>query len=123
MNDRFKFKYVYKNKVYDVTAMEFDREVVYLKNGYLEMNRYDNLLQCTGLKDKNGTLIYEGDILKDVYDNLRIVEWNSVILQYMANVYIYAIGDATFPMYLVKDLEVIGNIYENPELLSVRNEE
>ena len=131
MNDRFNFRHWDKqiNKMrYGDISLSSSGEPFILHcetERLLSIEDIDDVItmQCTGLKDKNGTLIYEGDIVKDVYNNLRIVEWNSVVLQYMANVYIYAIGDATFPMYLVQDLEVIGNIYENPELLSVRNEE
>lgn len=79
------------------------------------------LLQFTGLHDKNGKEIYEGDICKFGYydENLEdLVSIAEVVittplgcrLRYKKT--LYAPID-----YGVKDFEVIGNIYENPELL------
>ena len=71
------------------------------------------LMQYTGLKDKNGKEIYEGDIVRDQDGNLYQVKY--------AKYYIYPFG-AIFP-HRPKEIvneyecEVIGNIYENPELL------
>ena len=77
------------------------------------------LMQYTGLKDKNGQEIYEGDIVKikipktmpngylnlnEYIDDIKEVKWESII----------GVG---FNLINVSRYEVIGNIYENPELI------
>lgn len=81
------------------------------------------LMQSTGLKDKNGKEIYEGDIIKP----LGFASWIGVAR--------YATDKAAFvlkehdnkflrdePVYLsqfVDSFEILGNIYESPELMEV----
>ena len=72
------------------------------------------LMQFTGLQDKTGRDIYEGDIVKQdwvlgepVYKNIEIT-WNQ---------YICAFCTGSKPLQLPNQWIVIGNIYENPELL------
>ncbi len=77
------------------------------------------LMQYTGLKDKNGKEIYEGDILKDGKGQHGHVLWahNSWLMEWMARDYE---GHLTYDKMLDDCFgygEVIGNIYENPELL------
>ncbi len=78
------------------------------------------LMQYTGLKDKNGKEIYEGDLVKVEGaggEPLQIV-WNTTQLCGFA----YQAG-AFYHGFIEPDdsIEVIGNIYENPELLSTPN--
>lgn len=72
-------------------------------------------MQCTGLKDKNGNLIYEGDIISDDYDN-TLVEWSETNCQFL----VVEENDGIKTCYTfeqLQSLEIIGNIYENPELI------
>jgi len=74
------------------------------------------LMQFTGLYDKNGKEIYEGDILKcrDANDNFfnEYVVWNEVHLAWGLNDWDYTLVDIPYESF-----EVVGNIYENPGLL------
>ena len=69
------------------------------------------LMQYIGLKDKNGKEIYEGDILRDDIEMIcDTVVWSKTCLGFEAL--------PNYPdNYAMQDMEVIGNIYENPELL------
>jgi hypothetical protein len=72
--------------------------------------------QFTGLTDRRGKEIYEGDILHFKYDNRN--EGNEVVkdmIQWLKNV---GWGEGE-KQYDHKSSEVIGNIYENPELIKL----
>ena len=78
------------------------------------------LMQFTGLHDKNGKEIYEGDIVNPNSNNPRKVYWEDNTLSWLC-VDGAGDGDVDSLDYLKQyDLEVIGNIYENPELLGDR---
>lgn len=88
---------------------------------------FTNLIQCTGLKDKNVKLIYEGDILKGKKDMLcsphssRMVDRVGVV-EIPQNMFVASCRDVKnnctlFCQFDWVKVEVIGNIYENKELL------
>lgn len=81
------------------------------------------LMQSTGLKDKNGVEIFEGDIVKPV----SFASWIGVV-KYSSENAAYILDDhnnefiRSENVYLSQfneGLEIIGNIYENPELMEV----
>ena len=79
------------------------------------------ICQCTGLKDKNGKLIWKNDIAKDEKGNLYKAFWQKNYYQYswicIKSNYL-PIG-AQWNLWSIKsfEIEVIGNIFDNPELL------
>ncbi|PGU60311.1 YopX family protein [Bacillus cereus] len=78
------------------------------------------VMQYTGLKDKNGTEIYEGDIVDTVYDGklfTGVVVYDESELDFKATNGKENYGSNFQYLMCCEEVEVIGNIYENPELL------
>lgn len=79
------------------------------------------LMQATGLKDKNGVEIYEGDILKNRrYSGIRVLfEKGAFKVRYERSKVYIVTQDLSSLLEKYKSTIIIGNIYENPELLEV----
>lgn len=105
--------YFYEGKVWMV---KLPTQVNRTDNSYIE------LMQFTGLLDKNGKEIYEGDIVRMPYNQVQEVKFGDGKMGQA--------GHGDYATYLwsgfnlsghgdfkVSDIEVIGNIYSNPDLL------
>lgn len=112
----------YLDKVLEVESIRFDTKVVEIYDEDESRYRYCDfdeveLIENTGFKDKNGTSIFVGDIVKTEVRNkvyLQVVGkadvCNAVVLENKIHSSLFSFSDE-------KNVEVIGNIYENKELL------
>jgi len=123
MNDRFKFRaFCYGNFIYRDFSKEYS---VYDDKGFPVGNVPNDIEweQCTGLKDKNSNLIYEGDIVIKTDTSA----WGLIRQRYCSVFWhekwaVWAIETEYGDVYMLNEYdytqyEIVGNIHENPELL------
>lgn len=129
MEDRYLFKAKRIDNGEWVKGLPFEIEgkhVILIKDNenllrvhYLEENMWtaeiyaievdtSTICQCTGLKDKNGNMVWENDIVKYDWGGTRID-----FIEYQPPIFTYS---KSMRWNLQQD-EVIGNIFDNPELL------
>jgi len=113
----------YKEMV-QVDALVFDEQIIKAtyKNGNVVKEDLKNyvLMQSTGLRDKDGKEIFEGDIVKmakNVYSELTYYE----VVRHRGGAYRLESKRYGCELWLRHtDCEIAGNIWENPELLEVK---
>lgn len=94
------------------------------ENGVWRMFDEIELMQSTGLTDKNGIEIFEGDIVRYTSSIMAKNEWHKKITRYGSALVMASFDDKTRDsaellnlLSIHKGIEVLGNIYQNPELL------
>lgn len=91
--------------------------IIFLITDRMKLVDPETLCQFTGLCDKNGNKIWENDILRLDDGTVLKVSWHhfkaSWVISKKGWLYNHFFGEAVEP----EDIEAIGNIYDNPELL------
>jgi uncharacterized phage protein (TIGR01671 family) len=113
-NDEFHALYAYFNFIEDMK----------------EMNKFSDHMQYTGLKDKDDNLIYEGDIVKNKYSEILQVKFGfhdtNLGHFYSSRAYGFYLSNLNQELETLEEsfiesdkdeIEIIGNVWESPELL------
>lgn len=113
----------------DIASLNFEKKQICVKTLFFgQLNYYDFddivLMQSTGLKDKNGKEIFEGDILTNGIDVMSIKRHDTLgfYIDFKGKIDFVADG-ADLKEFeedakeIANNIEIIGNIYKNPELI------
>ena len=107
-----------------VARLDIKEETIHYENGIKSLNREQELgfwwkpyvlMQYTGLKDINGVEIYEGDIVRYFRNELAVIVYQNGGVDIRS----LSWGDCEPLQRRLGEIEVIGNIYENKDLLVV----
>ena len=122
MNDRFKFRVwiKYAELYYGLDSFYYDRlknkYTFHFEDGHTKTIKEKDCVveQCTGLKDKNGRLIYEGDILRLCEATYpAVIYWDGTSWCAMVN----GKRKDLLNEFSYRVCGIVGNIHENPELV------
>ena len=109
------------SKLHVVNGIYCDnKKIHYIDDNRVRFVGFDNviIMQSTGLKDKNGKEVFVGDIIKCTRGCLHEVyiekEYGGTYIGGMPAIYLKGLNEG---YAWTEDEEIIGNIYENPELL------
>jgi uncharacterized phage protein (TIGR01671 family) len=86
----------------------------------LEMLNDVEIMQYTGLHDKNGKEIYEGDNAEGNLFDRRVPIMGTIVYDIAYACYALQNEAGLTPLFKIAEIEIIGNIYENPELLETQ---
>ena len=130
MSREIKFRAYHKERkeIFEIANIDFEEKKAALMNGIIKLLNVDfkqfELLQYTGVKDKNGKEIYEGDILEfraNPFNTKYVVVWQDTAFIIES----IEIRKYSEKMYWLDDTEIcceiVGNIYENKNLLKENN--
>ena len=118
MNDRYLFKAKRIDNGEWVVGSYINGGFVIKTNHTECVDIFENTIcQCTGLKDKNGNMIWENDIIayRDCTEEKYVIAWelDKACFEYQQ----YSCSIMNFDELSSCEVEVIGNVFDNPELI------